>query len=340
MSRSGGFYERFLEMMSAERGAAQNTLDAYRRDLDRFAAFLGTQNPDSAQAQDIAAYLRFLHDEGLGARSRARQLSALRQYFSFLLTEGDREDDPTSMVDMPKQAPYLPDVLSINDVQRLMVYVHKCVERSKDMLRQTQKQVKPDKKPHKKPHKAYYKKARRAYMDSVQMQAMISLLYASGLRVSELLSLKKSDFRPHQPFMTVMSKGRKERLVPLNKEAIAALKAHLELTKDEQDCAFIFSGLRGDAPMTRQVFARKLKKWGQAAGLNASQIKPHGLRHAFASHLLQNGADLRALQTLLGHADIATTQIYTHVLDQHLKQLVLEHHPLAKIQAQKEHASF
>ncbi len=294
----------FLDMLAAERGAARNTLDAYARDLADYLGYLiETGEPAcSATPATIRGFLASLDERGLKASSAARRLSAVRQFHKFLYTEGHAPGDPTASSKGPKRERALPKVMSSDDVDHLL-----------GVAREATAQV--DHPP-------------AARTRAMRMHCLLELLYATGLRVSELVSLPRSAARSREAFMVVRGKGRKERLVPLGDAA--------------QDACLLWLGHLGHAPgpwlfpadsesghLTRQAFARDLKTVAAMAGLRADLVSPHVLRHAFASHLLQNGADLRIVQELLGHADIATTQIYTHVLDDRLKGMVRDLHPMS-----------
>lgn len=294
----------FLEMMVAERGAATNTIDAYGRDLGDFAAFMAKRRSvaDAAITGDVAAYLRSLSQSGLSPRTASRRLSALRQFFSFLFSEGLRADDPTAAIDAPRQPRSLPKYLSEGDVGLLM-----------DAAAQLEGP------------------------EGLRTRALIEVLYATGMRVSELVALSLGALSRDGITLTVVGKGGKERMVPLGEPAAAALAAYLRIREQ-----FVAAGMPSTAArrmfpsrgreghLTRMRFHQLLKELAVAAGLDPRRVSPHVLRHSFASHLLAHGADLRSLQTLLGHADIATTQIYTHILDQRLKDLVSRAHPLAR----------
>ncbi len=288
--------EPFLEMLSAERGAALNTLASYRRDLEDVRAHL--PGPlETADAAAISAYLQGLGARGLAASTAARRLSALRQFYRFLLAEGIRPDDPTAQLDHPRQARRLPSVLSPEEVRRLI-----------DAIASADR-----------PH-------------GLRLLAMMELLYATGLRVSELLRLPVDAVREEQPVILVRGKGGKERLVPLSEPAIAAVAAYRDvrshfLTPGGE--AWLFPSRSSAGHLTRQRLQQLLKDLAERAGVDPRKVSAHKLRHAFASHLLEGGADLRVLQKMLGHADIATTQIYTHVRAERLKQTVEAHHPLA-----------
>ena len=298
--------ETFLEMMSAERGAAANTLEAYQRDLDDTSTYLASRATTllAAKPDDIRAVMTDLSNRGFAASSQSRHLSTLRQFYQFLYAEGHRGDDPTAVVDSPRKERALPKVLD--------------VERVGTMLDLAEAQAKAE------PETASALK---------RLHAMVETLYASGLRVSELVSLPLTAAQGDRNFIIVKGKGNKDRLVPLSGKAKTALLAWLkvrELEPDFADSPFLFPAKSDSGYVARQVFARELKGLGARAGIPSKLLSPHVIRHAFASHLLQNGADLRVVQELLGHADISTTQIYTHVLTEKLQKLVEEHHPLAK----------
>jgi integrase/recombinase XerD len=290
--------EAFLEMLAAERGAARNTLAAYAADLADFAGYAAScvAGPGAADATVLQGYMAGLHRAGLSARTAARRLSALRQFHKFLLREGVRADDPTALLDAPRLRPALPKYLSEQDV---------------DLLLQAA--------------------ARRAGRPGAVARAALEILYATGLRVSELLGLPRRALSGDAAVLLVRGKGGKERIVPLSdpaREAAAALVAGQgEAAKKSP---WLFAGRDPRHAMTRQGFAQLLKQVALDAGLDPARVSPHVLRHSFASHLLARGADLRSLQLLLGHADIATTQIYTHVLAERLQRLVEAHHPLAR----------
>ena len=299
--------ETFLEMLAAERGAALNTLESYRRDLEDFAGFLGSTRVSDADQDDVSAYLSDLTARGFAASSQARRLSALRQFFKFLFAEGRRKDEPTRILSAPKKRQALPKVLSVAEVDRLI-----------EAARFDAVQV------HETPGRQL--RASRLY-------TLLEVLYASGLRVSELVALPVRAAMRDARLIEIRGKGGKERLVPLSPRAQEAMRAYVALRKAEDAFAespWLFPSYSESGHFTRQAFARDLKALAVGVGLQADQVSPHVLRHAFASHLLQNGADLRVVQQLLGHADISTTQIYTHVLDERLRDLVETHHPLAK----------
>ena len=304
--------ESFLEMMSAERGAAVNTLQSYERDLEDAKSFLNERNVRLTEAtpNDLRAYLGHLAKQGFAASSQARRLSALRQFFKFLYGEGLRGDDPTGILDAPKKGRSLPKTLSVDDVTRLISRAEaEAAEPGGNLLMKR------------------------------RMHLLVELLYATGMRVSELVSLPASVLAQTGRFLVVKGKGNKERLVPLSRAAVSAMEAYgevlaAEIGDDPAKGTFLFPSEGKEGFLARQVFARDLKALAGRAGIRAATLSPHVLRHAFASHLLQNGADLRAVQELLGHSDISTTQIYTHVLEERLHALVQTHHPLAK-QAKK-----
>jgi integrase/recombinase XerD len=297
----------YLDMLAAERGAGVNTLAAYGRDLADFTAYLSGARRTVATAgtEDLRAYLGDLARRGMTPATVARRLSAIRQLYRFLYAEGRRKDDPAAVLEGPKRARPLPKTLSLADVDRLL-----------------RTAAAPDPKA---PPQMQLRAARLA--------CLVEMLYATGLRVSELVALPMSASRRDARVIVVRGKGNKERLVPLNdaaKRATANYLALLAQTKTDAKSKWLFPSFGDSGHLTRQHLARELKALAAAAGLRASQVSPHVLRHAFASHLLHNGADLRVVQTLLGHADISTTQIYTHVLEERLKSLVRDLHPLGQ----------
>jgi integrase/recombinase XerD len=311
--------ELFLDMLSAERGGAANTLEAYTRDLDDLSAFLAAQGSTkgrtgaltvaTAATPDLRAYLGDLAARGFKPASVARRLSAIRQLYRFLYAEGHRSDDPAAILEGPKRSRPLPKVLTIGDVDRLIAAARQAADATAVAV----------------PERL---RAQRLY-------CLLELLYATGLRISELVALPASAARRDERVLIVRGKGGKERLVPLNEAAKAAMRGYASLREqagnrvpDLPASKWLFPSFGEGGHLTRQHAARELKGLAGAAGLRAAQVSPHVLRHAFASHLLHNGADLRVVQTLLGHADISTTQIYTHVLDDRLKSLVRDLHPL------------
>jgi integrase/recombinase XerD len=297
--------ELFLDMIAAERGGAKNTLAAYARDLADFSAELGQAGRTIAGAStdDLRGYLGSLARRRFAASSVARRLSAIRQLYRFLYAEGHRADDPSAVIEGPKRNRALPKVLSIAEVDRLLAQARA------DMGQADQGAPKR--------------------LRAARLACLIEVLYATGLRVSELIALPISAAERNARMLTVRGKGNKERLVPLNEAAKKAMSEYLALlsAKGVRQTKWLFPSFGRTGHLTRQHFARELKALAAAAGLR--QVSPHVLRHAFASHLLHNGADLRVVQTLLGHADISTTQIYTHVLEERLKSLVRDLHPLA-----------
>jgi len=292
----------FLEMMSAERGAAKNTIESYRRDLAAYGAFLKRRGSSFTEAtrELVTAYMASLDAEGLAASSSARRLSALRQFHKFLCADAIRGDDPTRIVASPKARRDLPKVLSHQEVDHLLATAEARAN-AQDAS-----------------------EARRAA--ALRLYVLLELAYATGLRVTEMVSLKRDAIMRDATFLTVRGKGGRERIVPVNDRARDAVRAYIA-TLAPGPWLFPAKGAQGH--LSRQVFARDLKQLAVHAGISPERVTPHVLRHAFASHLLAGGADLRVVQTLLGHADISTTQIYTHVLDEKLRELVETHHPLA-----------
>jgi integrase/recombinase XerD len=287
--------DAFLEMLAVERAAARNTISAYTIDLTAFADFaqqrgLTVMNADAATCQ---AWMASLHAQGLSARTAARRLSALRQFHQFLLREGVRQDDPTSRLDTPRLPRPLPKFLSESEVDALLQAA-------------TDKPGRP----------------------GVLARAALELLYATGMRVSELLAVPRAALGARAEVMIIKGKGAKERMVPLS--AAAKQAALALLAADGTDSRYLFPGRNPKQPMTRQAFFLLLKQVALEAGLDPARVSPHVLRHSFASHMLARGADLRSLQMLLGHADIATVQIYTHVQTERLRQVVEAHHPLSE----------
>jgi len=300
----------FLDMIATERGASKNTLDAYRRDLDEYAVFLAEAQSDAAKAdtQTIRNYLSALAKRALAPASVARKLSAIRQFHRFLYTEGLRGDDPAAVLEGPRRGRPLPKVMTVDEVSRLLTTAHELAAQTDDT-----------------------KEAAVRRLRALRLAALLELLYASGLRISELIALPVSAASARNDAIIVRGKGNKERMVPIGDAAKRAMKAYLEArprgegAKEER---WLFPSFGESGHVTRQHVARELKGLAASAGIAPSKISPHVLRHAFASHLLSNGADLRVVQALLGHADISTTQIYTHVLDERLKNMVRDLHPL------------
>jgi integrase/recombinase XerD len=300
--------ELFLDMLAAERGAGENTLAAYRNDLDDLSAHLRAAHRTIADAttDDLRKFIASLDERGFKASSLARRLSAVRQLYRFLYAEGKRTDNPAAVLEGPKHTRSLPKVLSIADVDGLLKQARANSENADQLPVQR--------------------------LRAARLLCLLEVVYATGLRVSELVALPASAALRDQRMLVVRGKGGKERLVPLNSQAKRAMAEYLELRggagRDAQS-KWLFPSFGEQGHLTRQHFARELKLLGQACGIQPARLSPHVLRHAFASHLLHNGADLRVVQTLLGHADISTTQIYTHVLEERLKTLVRDLHPLA-----------
>ena len=300
---SAASIEAFLDMMSAERGASSNTLDAYRRDLlqlEEFLAAAGSRVRDATR-EDIKRYLAHLSRKRSAASSQARRLSALRQYFGFLYAEGHREDDPTAVIETPRRERPLPKVLSRNDVDALIEVVE----------------------------------AHASEPDGARLLCIVELLYCSGLRVSELVTLPATSVRRSDGLLLVKGKGGKERLVPLSTSARQAIVRYMDVRSEflsQGDAAnrFLFPSRGAERHLTRRRCHQLLKELAVKASIDPDKLSPHVLRHAFATHLVEGGADLRSVQTMLGHADIATTQIYTHVASERLKETMLAAHPLAK----------
>jgi integrase/recombinase XerD len=299
---ASGWIDAFLEMMAVERAAARNTLTAYEKDLADARAFLAGRRDDldTASAETIEAYFADLGAKGLSPATAARRRSAVRQFYRFVLGEGWRADDPSRRVEAPKAGRPLPKVLSRDAVERLIAAA-----------------------------------AARDGAQGLRLACMVELLYASGLRISELLNLPLATIARDPAFLMVKGKGGKERLAPLNDAARTAVKAYLEvrvgfLPKGVKDSPWLFPSRGKGGRLTARRVSQLLEDAAIAAGLDRETVSPHVLRHAFATHLLEGGADLRVIQTLLGHADIATTQIYTHVAGDHLAQVVKSKHPLAK----------
>jgi len=297
----------YLDMLAAERGAGKNTLAAYGRDLADFAGYLAGHGSSIARAatDDLRAYLSALKRRGMTPATVARRLSAIRQLYRFLYAEGHRKDDPAAVLEGPKRVRALPKTLTLGEVDRLLRVATICDPAAPLPVR----------------------------LRTARLACFVEMLYATGLRVSELVTLPASAVHKDTRVIMVRGKGNKDRLVPLNDAAKRATAAYLALLAEQGRDAkskWLFPSFGEAGHLTRQHLARELKALAAAAGLRSSQVSPHVLRHAFASHLLHNGADLRVVQTLLGHADISTTQIYTHVLEERLKSLVRDLHPLAE----------
>lgn len=292
--------ESFLEMMVVERGASQHTVDAYRRDLDDYLDFLKrrSRKPANVDSEGVRAYLTSLSAAGFAASTQARKLSALRQFHRFLFAEGHRPDDPTLTIDSPSQKRPLPKLLEPAEVEAL-------IEAAKA----------------------------RPEAEGIRLAACLELLYATGMRVSELLALPLSALAPDRQSLIVLGKGSKERMVPVGRAAREALEVYLAVRerffkRRTRGSRFLFPSRSKEGHLTRQRLTQLLKELAPEAGIDPKRLSPHVLRHAFASHLLEGGADLRAVQAMLGHADIATTEIYTHVQGERLAQTLKVHHPL------------
>lgn len=301
--------DAFLDMLAAERGAARNTQDSYRRDLADYCAFLSSREADAltASGDELRGYVASLSQRSLSPATVARRVSALRQFHKFLFVEKMRGDDPAATLAGPRKPRSAPGVMSVAEVDRLLAVSREGLDDDKRPLRQK--------------------------LRAARLYALLETLYATGLRVSELVSLPKSAAYAREAFIVVRGKGGRERLTPLTARARAALSSYRHILEAAMPGLaagpFLFPSESDSGHLTRQAFARDLKTLAGAAGLAAAQVHPHALRHAFASHLLQNGADLRIVQELLGHADISTTQIYTHVLDERMRAMVRDLHPLA-----------
>ena len=295
--------EDFLQMMAAERGSPLNTLSAYHHDLTDLAQFLAGVNLDQASSQQLQTYMRVLGKK-LESASLARRRSALRQYYRFLKSEHLREDNPALVLSAPKQAKKLPQSLSLSEIEALLTQAEQQYHHAKNTIQQFQ---------------------------NLRLWCMVELLYASGLRVSELLSLPFHVQPAADGLLSVIGKGNKERLIALSPVAFTRLEQYRDLvrtiTKRTPTCLFPSKPTAESKPLTRQRLGQMLKALAIAAGLDPARLSPHQIRHAFASHLLQSGADLRSLQQLLGHSDISTTQIYTHIIEAQKRQL-LDKHPL------------
>ena len=299
--------ETFLEAIQAERNASDNTLLAYARDLQEFESFLVKSKCDysTATRSNVEDYIVALEYRGMAPSTRARRLSAVRQLFRFAFEEGWRDDDPSMMIKGPRRAKSLPNTLSYDEVSHML-----------EAATQTG----------------------RSQFDRNRNSCLMQLLYATGMRVSELVSLPVAAVRGEPEMLYIKGKGGKERMVPLSAPAKMATAVYLQSFDKKQELPqskgvplskFLFASNGKLGHLTRIRFYTLVKEFALNAGINPDKVTPHTLRHAFATHLLAGGADLRVIQMLLGHADVATTEIYTHVLDEKLKELVLEHHPLA-----------
>ncbi len=300
--KGADWIEAFLEMMAAERAAAANTLTAYGRDLADAQTRLAAAGRDlaSATAEDVESYFSGLGARGLSAATAARRRAAIRQFYRFVLIEGWRPDDPSRRLHAPRQGRPLPKVLTREEMERLIGAA-----------------------------------AATDGAAALRLGAMVELIYAAGLRVSELTALTLGALARDPAYLIVRGKGGKERLAPLNLSARAAVKAYLAvrksfLPKGVKESPWLFPSRGAAGRMTARRFAQLLDEAAALAGLDSAKVSPHVLRHAFATHLLEGGADLRVVQTLLGHSDIATTQIYTHVAQDHLREVVETKHPLSR----------
>jgi len=302
VGQGGAWAEAFLEMMSVERAAAKNTLTAYARDLADATAFLAGRGRDlaDASAEDVEAYFAAVGARGLSPATAARRRAAVRQFYRFALGEGWRTDDPSRRVEAPRRGRSLPKVLSRAEVDRLIAAAG-----AKDGAQ------------------------------GLRLACMVELAYASGLRISELTGLTLAALARDPAYLIVRGKGGKERLAPLNEAARAAVKAYLAvrpgfLPKGQKANPWLFPSRGKEGRLTPRRFAQLLDEAAADAGIDPARVSPHVLRHAFATHLLEGGADLRVVQTLLGHADIGTTQIYTHVAGDRLAEVVATKHPLGR----------
>ena len=294
---NAGLLDQFLEMLAAEKGHAKNSLEAYARDLNQFAQISGSGFMKSS-AEDIRSYLAWLYAEGLSASTVARRLSAIRQLFLFLYRDGIRPDNPAANIESPRLEQKLPNLLSEQDVDRLLNTAEKIGQSGK--------------------------------IADLRQHALVETLYATGFRVSELVTLPRRAVGPDTAMIVVRGKGGRERMVPLGNKARLALLNYLQArdASANNKAQYLFPSRGKEGHLTRRRVGQMMKDLAVAAGVMPSSVSPHKLRHAFATHLLAHGADLRAVQQMLGHADISTTQIYTHVLEERLKSLVLEKHPL------------
>ena len=292
-----GHLEQFFEMLLAERGAAKNTIEAYRRDLVAVTEYLQPQALDTITSVGLTDYLSSIAEEGMSPRTSSRRLSALRQYFGFLVQEGIRTDNPTIKIDRPKLGRPLPKYLTEFEVDALLTAARS--QRGRHGRRLT---------------------------------LIVELLYATGLRISELVTLPASAAKA-QDALIIYGKGGKERLVPLGRQAISAMQSYEKdrnsFSMGQGDSPWLFPSRGKGGHISRRRVGQMLDELAVEAGIEVQKVSPHVLRHAFATHLLHNGADLRTVQELLGHEDLSTTEIYTHILDERMKSLVLQKHPLA-----------
>ncbi len=302
----GRLFASFLDMLAAERGAATNTLAAYHHDLNDYDGFLKARGkcPTSVDSGCIRDYLADLQTRGFKATSAARKLSCLRQLHKFLYAEGLRNDDPGAVLEGPRQGRRLPKVLGVDEVDHLLRTAGEAASETAA--------------------------SPAAGLRAARTFCLLETLYATGMRVSELVSLPRSAAVRREPVLNIRGKGGRERLVPLTGPSRSAMRTYVDLLdkRFKKTSPWLFPADSASGHLTRQAFAREVKSVAGRAGIAPSRISPHVLRHAFASHLLQNGADLRVVQELLGHADVSTTQIYTHVLDERVKAMVRDLHPL------------
>ena len=303
------YIENFIEMMAVERACSRNTQYAYSKDLYYFCKYLEGRkiNFMGIDQEIIREYLKYINKNGIKNNTSARKLSSLRQFYKFLFQENILSHNPMNGIESPKISKNLPKIISVNFIMELIEHVKSEIDQNpSDLINKYRLQ---------------------------RFLSQIEILYSTGIRVSELLSIKLSHFNRSSSFLIVNGKGNKERIVPLTENAIREINQYIALLGniyDLDNLVFLYPGLGGKSTMTRQYFAKQLKLHSRAAGLDPNQISPHVIRHAFASHMLSNGADLRAVQQMLGHSDISTTQIYTHILDEKLKATIKENHPLSK----------
>lgn len=295
------FLESFLEMLIAERGASLNTLSAYKFDLESFNDFIKPKAIEKIVIEDLRDFVHYLKEQDYNERSINRKISALKQFYQFLFSEDIIRDNPALELELQKQRKSLPKYLTIEEIEKLFEFI-----------------------------------SQNQSPESIRLACMLSILYSSGLRVSELVSLKLSNFDNHQPIYKVIGKGNKERIAILNDQARKFLNQYLKcrgkfITIKENYSPWLFPSESKEGHITRQRFGQILKDLAINAGVDPNRVSPHVLRHSFASHILENGADLRSIQELLGHSSISTTQIYTHLANDKLKRVVSEFHPLAKI---------
>jgi len=303
------YIENFIEMMAVERACSRNTQYAYSKDLYYFCKYLEGRKINFMRIDQeiIREYLKYINKNDIKNNTSARKLSSLRQFYKFLFQENILSHNPMNGIESPKISKNLPKIISVNFIMELIEHVKSEIDQNpSDLINKYRLQ---------------------------RFLSQIEILYSTGIRVSELLSIKLSHFNRSSSFLIVNGKGNKERIVPLTENAIREINQYIALLGniyDLDNLVFLYPGLGGKSTMTRQYFAKQLKLHSRAAGLDPNQISPHVIRHAFASHMLSNGADLRAVQQMLGHSDISTTQIYTHILDEKLKATIKENHPLSK----------